>query len=57
MIKIFQNFPCSFLNFITREYHIYARINRTFYFNSKNTCMPMKILSFALETIKTMCIL
>ena len=57
VVKILLYIPSNFLDLIAREYHINACIYGILYFNSQSAGVAVKILSFTLKTIKTMCIL
>ena len=57
VVKVFQNVPCGFLNFIAGEHHVHAGIHAVLHFNGQNTRMAVQVLGFALEPIKAVCIL
>ena len=57
MIKVFQDIPCCFLNFIAGKNHVDACIDRVLYFNGQNTGVAVQILCFSFKSVKPVCIL
>ena len=57
VVEVLQHVPCGFLNLVAREYKVYALVYGVLHLNSQYTRVSMKILSLALKTIETVCIL
>ena len=57
MIKVFQNFPCRFLNLIAGENHVNAGFDGIFNLDGQDARMPVQILRFTLKTVKPVCVL
>ena len=57
MIKVLQNLPGGFLNFVAGKNHIYPCIDAALYLNGKDTGVAVQILGFAFKSIKAVCIL
>ena len=57
MIKVFQNFPCRFLNLIAGKNHVNAGFDGIFNLDGQDARMPVQILRFTLKTVKPVCVL
>ena len=57
MVEILQKAPCYFLDLVAWVNHVHSRINAVFNFDGKDSCVSVEVLSLALKTIESVCIL